>query len=338
MSVLARVLPTLLCAFTLIAKAAAGPLSITLSTNGPGNFPHLPVDLIKKIGADRAEGVDLTVRYFAGGPLAYRDMLEKNADFAVAGAPALAGLRLKGEAVVSIASINRVPPYVLLVRADLKSKVRRVADLRGRVIGTTISTTKSKSTSQQTVEFVLRRAGVRPDQINFVPAGQSLEDELAALESGAVDAVMAFEPFASRIVEAGKAHVLLDLYDLKACRQAMGGLFLHSQLATRADVVRTAPDKVARMVRVLNRTLTWIAGHSAEDIVASLAPPDPESRAALLKTLRHHKAIFSPDGVFSREQIRVAERFFRENNAADPAAAAFSFDSLVEPRWAGLVE
>ncbi|MDO9227597.1 MAG: hypothetical protein Q8M09_09885 [Pseudomonadota bacterium] len=50
------------------ALAAPDALSITLATAGPGNLSHLPVDLMKKIGADRAEGVNLTLRYFAGGP------------------------------------------------------------------------------------------------------------------------------------------------------------------------------------------------------------------------------------------------------------------------------
>ncbi len=315
---------------------AAGLVTITLATAGPGNLSHLPVDLMKKIGADRAEGVDLTVKYFGGGPLAFKDMLGRNVDFAVAGAPALAGLKVKGEPVVSIATVNRVPTFVLMVRADLKDRVKRIADLKGRVIGVNTSSVKSKSTSQQVAEFALRRSGVRLDQVNFPPAGQSLEDQMAALDSGAVDAIMGDEPFASRLKDTGKVYFLMDLHDLDACREAMGGLFLNAQLATRADVIAAQPDKAERMVRILRRTLRWIAGHSAEEIAAKLDVTDAGERAALIRTLQRHKAIYSPDGAFTREQIRTAERFFQENNAADPKAAAFRFDALVDSRWAGL--
>jgi NitT/TauT family transport system substrate-binding protein len=320
----------------LALPALAAPVAITLATAGPGNLSHLPVDLIKKIGADEAEGVALTVRYFGGGPLAFKDLLEKNADFAVAGAPALAGLKVKGEAVVSVATVNRVPTFVLMVRDDLKGKVRRIADLKGRVIGVNTSSMKAKSTSQLVAEFVLRRAGVDPSQVNFVPAGQSLEAQMAALDSGAVDAVMGDEPFASQLRASGKAFPLLDLHDLNACRKAMGGLFLNAQLATRADVIQRDPDKVARMARVLRRTLRWIATHSAEEVVAQLAPEDAAARDALLATLKRHKAIYSPDGAFTREQIQTSERFFRENNPEDPKAAVFSFAELVDTRWAGV--
>lgn len=312
---------------------AAPLISVTLATNGPGNLPHLPVDLIKRIGADAAEGVDLSVHYFGGGPLAYRDMLDRNADFAVAGAPALAELRVKGEPVVSVATVNRVPPYVLMVRSALRGKVKEVADLKGHVVGTTSSSARSKSTSQQVVEFSLRRAGVRMDQVHFMPAGQSLEDQTGALESGAVDAIIGFEPFASQQQRAGKVFLLMDLHDLEQCRRHLGGLFLHSQLATREDMIRSRPETVERMVRVMRRTLQWIDSHSAEEITGLLRFDSPKDRAAMLGALKRHKAIFSPDGAFTEEEIRTAERFFREIHPGDGRGGAF--DGLIDSRWAG---
>ncbi len=294
------------------------------------------MDLIKRIEADKAEGVDLKVRYFGGGPLAFQDMLNRNADFAVAGAPALAGFKARGEPVVSIATVSRTPAYVLMVRTSLKGKVKRIADLKGRVIGVNTSSVKAKSTSQLTAEFLLRRDGVRVDQVNFVPAGQNLEEQAAALDSGAVDALMGDEPFATRFREQGKVFILEDLSSLDSCRKWLGGLLLSGQLATRADVLRNEPDKTERMVRVLRRSLLWIASHSAEEVVARLALPDGASRAAMKKVLRRHKAMYSPDGVSATEEIHTADRFFRESNPSDPTIASFSFNSMVDTRWAGL--
>ncbi|MFN3593732.1 MAG: ABC transporter substrate-binding protein [Thiobacillaceae bacterium] len=329
--------PSILACLLLIALL--GPahaerlIPVVLATAGPGNLSHLPVDLIKKIGADRAEGINLEVRYFPGGPLAFKDMLEKNADFAVAGAPALAALRLKGEPVVSIATVNRVPTFTLMVRRDLEGKVKRVADLRGRVIGVNTSSVASKSTSQQVAEYLLRTAGVDPERVHFVPAGQSLEDQTAALDSGAVDALMGDEPFASQLKQAGKVYILADLHDRQTVRSFYGGLFLNAQLATRSDVLAQRPALAARMVRVLRRTLQWIAAHSPEEIAARL---DTRDRALLIDLLRRHKAIYSPDGAFTEEQIRTAERFFQATHANDPEAQRFRFSQMIDPRWAGL--
>lgn len=315
----------------------AASIPLTLATTGPGNLSHLPVDLIKRIGADRAEGVELTVRYFGGGPLAYKDMLERNSDFAVAGAPALAGLAAKGEPVVSVAAVNRVPTFVLMVRSDLKNRVKSVQDLRGRVIGVNSSTTATKSTSQLLAEYVLRRAGVDPlAEVNFIAAGQTLAEQQSALDSGAVDALMGDEPFATQLKSEGRVYHLLDFHDPDIARKALGGLFLNAQLATRRDVLEREPHKVERMVRVLKRTLNWIAAHSPEEIAARLYPHDQTARRALVATLKRHKAIYSPDGAFTREQIATAEAFFRANQPPDSPAARFAFETMIDARFAGI--
>lgn len=296
------------------------------------------MDLIKKIGADAAEGVDLTVRHFGGGPLAFKDMLERNADFAVAGAPALADLKVKGEPVVSIATVNQVPTFTLMVRSDLKGRIRKVADLQDHVIGINSASAQARSTSRQVAEFVLRRAGVDLRRVHFMPAGQSLETQAAAIDSGAVDALMGDEPFASQLAAMGKVFHLVDLHDLDASRRYLGGLFTNAQLATRADVIKNEPEKVRRMVMVLRRTLKWIERHGPEEIVARLGIEDARQRANLLKVLQRHKAIYSPDGAFTREQLATAEAFYRANAEPASAAARFAFAAMVDPRWAGMKE
>ncbi len=322
---------------TALDRVAAALLPITLATAGPGNLSHLPIELITRIGADRAEGVRLSVRYFGGGPLAYQDMLAGNSDFAVAGAPALADLAVKGISVVSVASVNRVPTFVLMVDKRLRGQVKDIADLRGRVIGINSSSRAARSTSQQVAEFLLRRAGIDPAQeVNFMPAGQTLAEQRAAFASGMVDALMGDEPFATALVSEGKAFVLLDLHTLKVCRRTMGGLFLNAQLSTRRDLLHREPQKVERMVRVLRRTLAWIAQHTPEEIVAALDIQDKVMRAQLLSALRRHKDIYSPDGAFTEEQIRTTQAFYRANQTPGSPGAAFDFRTLIEPRYAGM--
>lgn len=320
-----------------LGAVRAEPFTITLATAGPGNLSHLPVDLITRIGADRAEGARLSVRYFGGGPLAYDDMLAGNSDFAVAGSPALADLAVNGNRVVSVAAVNRVPTFVLMVDKRLQGKVKVAADLRGRVIGINTSSRSSRSTSQQVAEFVLRRAGVDPvREVNFLPAGQSLAEQRAAFSAGMVDALMGDEPFASELVREGRVFVLLDLHALDASRHALGGLFLNAQLSTRRALLEQQPDKVALMVRILRRTLQWIASHTAEEIVAALDIREANKRETLLATLRRHKDIYSPDGAFTEEQIRTAEAFYRANHPPGTPGARFDFGAIVEPRFAGM--
>jgi ABC-type nitrate/sulfonate/bicarbonate transport system substrate-binding protein len=114
----------------------------------------------------------------------------------------------------------------------------------------------------------------------------------------------------------------------------MGGLFLNAVLGTREDVVTERPELVARVVRAVQRSLTWIAGHSAAQMVDALALRTPAEREALLQVLRRRKDIYTPDGRFVDEQLATVQRFL---HATEPAmkSQGFRLDSLIEARWAG---
>jgi NitT/TauT family transport system substrate-binding protein len=326
----------LLLVLSLPLSVFAEPMRIVIATAGPGNVSHLPVDLMKKIGADKAEGVDLQVRYFGGGPLAVKDMLEKNSDFVVMGMPALATFRLKGDDVISLATVNRVPTFVLMVRSDLKGKVRKVSDLKGRTVGVNTSLKSAgKSTSQQIAEFMFKKAAIDPAMVNFVPGGQSYDEQSAVLSSKTVDALMGDEPFASRLKAAGKVFFLADMHKLEVTRKLLGGLFMNAQLATRADVLKETPQKAEKMAAVLKRTLLWIQKHSASQIIEALDISDPAEKTQLAAFLSANKAIYSPDGKITDEQILTAERFFHDVFSEDAKARALRFDSFVEPRFVG---
>lgn len=314
---------------------AASPRPVVLSLPGPHVAPMLPLELIPRIGADAAEGLQLTIRYFGGGPPAAKDMLDRNSDFAVFAMAAMAGVRLKSPEIVSVAAITCVPAYTLLVRHDLRRRLTKVADLRGHTIGVHSAKQGNKSTSQQLVEYLLLRAHVPPEQVNFVSTGQNSADYEAALDSGAVDAIMANEPEATILVRKGKAATLVDLHGEKDTRAMMGGLFLYTQLSTRRELIANDPDSVRRMVAALGRSLRWIQTHSPEQITDALNFPDAEHRRVTREFLRKHKGIYNATPAFSAEQLSSAERFFRAVSQQDVEAQSLRFKDLIEPRWAG---
>jgi NitT/TauT family transport system substrate-binding protein len=306
----------------------------TIAVPGPGNLLFLPIALARKIGADAAEGLELDIRYTGGGPQAIRAMLESNSDFAAAGLSALALQKLNGKPVVCVVPLTRVPAYTLLVRANLRGQVRQIADLRGRVVGVKGHVPGGRSTSQLFAEHLLAQAGLKPDEVNYVSAGQSYDSQHAALASGAVDAIVGDEPFVTRLVRRKVAFALADYHDPETTRKQMGGLFLNGMVATREDMIAERSELVARLVKSLKRTLLWIDTHSAEEMVAALAPGENEERDSLRDVLRARKNIYSPDGRISDEQLATVDRFLQ---ATEPeiVARGLSVRSLVDARWAG---
>lgn len=317
-----------------VAARAATPLRVAMAVPGPGNLLFLPITLASKIGADQAEGLELDIRYVSGGPIAFKNMQDRNVDFAAGGLAALALQRLSGNLFVCIVPTTRVPAYTLLVRSGLKGKVNKTADLKGRVIGGKGQVPGGRSTSQLFTEYVLGLSGITPSMANFVSVGQAYDSQHAALASGTVDAIMGDEPFATRLVKEKVAFALADYHDLDATRKLLGGLFLNGHIATREDYIAGRPEVVEKVVKTVKRALVWIDGHSALEMVDALALSDPAERMALLDVLKVRKNIYSPDGRISEEQVATVDRFFHATETSE-AARAVSMKSIVNARWAG---
>lgn len=316
-------------------RAAEPLLKIVVSVPGPRNLSYLPIDLIPKLGADRAEGVALRILHTGGGAVAMQHLMSRNSDFSVAGLPAAMSLRANGGKVVAIAAVDDLPSFVLMVRSGLKGEVKRIADLKGRVIGVNTSSISSKTTSQQLAELLLRSDGVSPDGVRIIPAGQSWVEQSSLLISGDADAVMGDEPFASRLLAERRVFFLANLSEPATTSRIPGAGFLHAAVETRQEILEAEPAKVEKMVRILRRTLQWMATHTPEQIVAQFGLPEGEEKTYLLASLKRYPRMYSPDGRFSTRQLAETERFFRETSGAEAGAQGLVVESMIVDRWAG---
>lgn len=326
----------LLAAFSSLPLLAdPAPLKITISVPGPRNISYLPVDLIPRIGADKAEGAEVQLLHTGGGGVALSNLMNRNTDFAVAGMPAAMSQRANGGNVTVIAAVDDAPLFIFMVRADLKGKVKRIADLKGRVVGVNTSSLSSKTTSQQLAELVLKADGVSADMVRMVPAGQSWLEQSSLLASKTADAIMGDEPFASRLLAEGKVFFLANLADPKTSENIPGANFLHAALETRDDMIAKDPQRVEKVVRILRRSLQWVAEHTPEQIADALDIEDKEERASMISSLKKYPHLYSKDGRLSVKQLRETERFFRSTSEGNAAAQALKVESMVVDKWAG---
>lgn len=305
---------------------------VTVAFPGPYNVSYLPLDLAPRIGADVAEGIQLLPRHTGGGGAALQQLQNRNVDYAVAGLPAAMSARSHGNDVMAIASVGDLAVFVLTVRAELKGKVKRPRDLAGKVVGVTSSSLSVKTISHQLAELLLRGDGLAPDQVRIAAAGQSWEEQSAKLRSGAADAILGFEPFASRLVESGLAFELFNLGKPEDAQRIPGAGLLQATLLTRPDVLHATPQRAEKMVAVVRRTLQWIATHTPEEVVAALGMTDAEARAALLKQLHRYPRIYSLDARFSERQLKETATFYNTGEGVDRPIAV---ETLIDDRWAG---
>lgn len=312
---------------------AASPIPVTVALPGPGNLPYLPVELMSRIGADREEGVEVNLRFFTGGPLALKDMLAGNSDFASLGFTALTQIEGVPGKAYAVASMTQVPAFSLMVSSALKGRVRSVADLRGRSIGVPTGGKAGKSVGRQLAEFLLKRAGVPLEEVNFVSSGMDHQHHAAILRSGVVDALFTNEPSATALEAHGIAFRLADLHDPGATRRHFGSLYLYTHLAARADLMRQRPDLVRRMVAALRRTLGWMERHTGQEIAAQMGIADPEARSHLARVIERHKGMFIGDGCFSAEAVRGSAALIQ--SLSPDGGTPPDLEPFIDVRWVG---
>jgi hypothetical protein len=148
------------------AESAFALEDIILAVPGPGSLVYLPVQLAQAIGANRAEDMELKLRYFPGGPLVMRDLRDRNSDFTVVVLPAIASARADGMPVLAVGQLSQSAMVSLMLRRDLKDKIRTIAQLKGMPIGTNNSTRTARSTSQMLTEYLLAVLGSKPPKCN----------------------------------------------------------------------------------------------------------------------------------------------------------------------------
>lgn len=321
--------------FAAAALACTGAFAqerLTVAFPGPLNISYLPIDLASKIGADKAEGVELVLRHTGGGGVALHQLQSRNVDFAVAGVPAAMSARANGNDVQAIAAVDDLTLFILMVRSDLKGQVKRVRDLAGRVVGVNTSSLSSKTTSQQLAELLLRNDGISPGHVRIIAAGQSWDEQSSLILSKGADAILGDEPFASRLRDAGQVFFLVNLADPAHAERVPGAGFLHAAVETRSDVLRNTPKKAEKMVAVVRRTLAWMASHTPEEIVAALKIDDAAERRSLLQSLRQYKRLYSPDGRFSERQMRETDIFYA---STEGSGRRVLLRDMVDDRWAG---
>ena len=314
---------------------SAGAIPVTLSVPGPGSSVSAPLELAVKLGLDREQGIALRLRFVDGGGVAIRDLQSSVAGFAVFGLPAALDANARGARLVALAAVDDLPLYTLVVRADLRGKVKRIADLAGRPVGIHSNSLSARTTSQQVLELLLRHHTVPSPGPSLIAAGQSWETQSAVLQSRSVDALMTDEPFATRLALEKLAFTFFSTGDAASIATLPGAGFLRATLVARREQVETRPDLAGRMVSTVQAALRWMAVRAPEEIADGLGlPPGPERRA-FVETYRKYPRQYSRDGAFSAAQLKETESFFLVAGGVGAKADVVPIEAMVIDRWAG---
>ena len=285
-----------------IAPAAqAADNKITIMVGGINKLIYLPPKLAENLGYFKDEGLDVELQSQQAGVDAENELLAGAVQAVVGYYDHSIDLQSKGKEVTSITQLLVVPGGMEMVRSDLATQVRTMADLKGRTLGVT----GLGSSSSFLAQYLASRNGLKTSDYSMLPVGAG-NTLIAALKQKRVDVVWTTEPTTSMLLASGEAKVLVDMNSAEGTRAALGGLYPASAVYVQGAWLKTHKPEATKLARAFVRTLQYIKSHSAEEIAAKM-PADyyGGNKALYVQALKASLPMYSPDGKMPAEGPEV---------------------------------
>src|SRR3989337_3494085 len=135
--------------------AGAEKIRVAFVSPVPG---FAPAWIAKETGMFAKQGLDAEVILITGSPRLVQSLIDRDVDYAIVGATATMRARMRGADVAILATTTNVSSHKLLV--GQKSGIRRLEDLKGRVVGVS----QYGSETDAFARIAVNKAGFQPDK------------------------------------------------------------------------------------------------------------------------------------------------------------------------------
>lgn len=325
----------LLALFAVPATAAAQPpyrLKLPMVVSYDLNLPALVAYANGYFGE---EGIEVTDFVIGSGGTLRTAMIAKEFDLGLFAFVHVPIARIGGSPWKAVMSMHDLEIFSLVVRSELKDKVKSVGDLRGMTVG--FSTPGAGSWYMGSL--FLKKAGLDPEKdLQYVSLGGDVGVIYTALKTGKVDAFAAWEPITTRVIEEGVAYPLVRIWDRDEHKKLVGEKALALVLATREDVIKEKPDLIRRVVQAHKKGLQFIRSRTTAELVDVMLknPKTAEQfrgldRALIAKILDRVKPGFG-DGCLSRAGFATEMDLAVEYKLVK---RPITFEEFADPTFAG---
>ena len=228
---------SVLLAMSLIVNdAEAAPLRVAYSAISGAMSP---LWVAQEGGYFKREGLDVELLYIGGGSLLIQSLLSGDVPFAYGPSVPVINASLRGSDLVLIANTGNALIFSIMSRPEIKQP----ASLKGKKVGVT----RLGGSTDWALDAALKQWGLeRGRDITVIQTG-GMPEGLAALISGALDAVVLSPPSNFRAAKSGM-HELVDVGQL-------GIVFPNTPLSTTRSYIRSNRDIALRFVRGFNQGL-----------------------------------------------------------------------------------
>ena len=196
----------------------------------------------------------------------------------------------------------------MAVKKDRLDKIKSIADLKGAKIGVTAP----GSSTNMIAQFLMTKAGLKPDDASFVGVGAG-PSAIAAIRKGEIDAISNIDPVIATLEANGDAVVMAETRTTEGANKVFGGTMSAAVAYLRRDFVEKNPNTVQALVNAFYKTLRWIDKATPEQIADSV----PQEfwlgdKALYMKAVQANLQVYSRDGIVSDGSQKRSLDFLRQ--------------------------
>lgn len=291
-------------------------LQTTLTISVPGPVAHaeyLPLRLAEARGYFAEEKLQVSLRTAPAEAGAAEDLARGQTDLAATTLDAALRLGHTGGIPPRLVfGLTEAPPVALLVPAALRGSVKAIADLAGKTVGLSGPGTAGHAL----LLSLLQKNDIRVHRVSIRSYGE--RGVAGAVDKGEVAAGLVADPWATRLIEDGRAVALADFRKRGESARWLGSPTVHAGLFVRADT-GFGPPASGKLFRALLKAMADLRSTRPEELAADLSPQEVGFPADFSLRVRGAREIFLVKGSVSPEMLEGSVALSRARSAF-PAA------------------
>jgi NitT/TauT family transport system substrate-binding protein len=275
---------------------------VSIGVGGKNLLYYLPLTVAEKKGYFTEEGLNVTINDFKGGSQSLQALQGGSVDAVTGAYEHTIRMQVKGRPVIALIELGRFPGMVLAVKTDLKDKIKKPGDLKGMKIGVTAP----GSSTNNFINYLLAKDGVKPDEVAIIGVGTGAT-AVAAIKKGEIEGLVNLEPVISTLTRDNSITVMADSRTEEGTKAIFGGSNSAAVLYVSPEFIAKNPETSQRLVNAFYKALVWIAKATPEDIAGAV----PEEfylndRSLYLEAVKNSLATYSRDGIITESSMKAA--------------------------------
>jgi NitT/TauT family transport system substrate-binding protein len=279
-----------------LASAASAADKVRVGSPSVQSFSFLPLRIGAAHGFFAKHDIDPEEVTLNGSARLHQAMTAGSIDIALGAGPDLIFL-VKGAPELAVANMAG-PPLLMGVTVPYDSPAHSAGDLKGKRIG--IST--AGSLTQWLMLELARQKGWGADGLTYVTVGAELPNQVAALVTGQIDAVVSSSALGLELAEEKRGRLLFPASDI------VKDFMIHAIFASDR-MVREKPDAIRRFLQGWFETIAFMRANRDATVRASQERTH-FSTAVEAQQYDLVMPMFSATGVFEPSALATLQRSF----------------------------